>query len=102
MMPSRDPERGNPVSTVLARRLGGELLRLREGLGLRQVHAAEALTASVAKVAKMERGLVPMRDPDVRALCHLYGVDDERVVADLLRLAKLDRERRRARGCSPP
>ncbi|MGE7389836.1 DUF5753 domain-containing protein [Streptomyces sp. NPDC004126] len=97
-MPSRDPDRGTSVSTVLARRLGGELLRLREGLGLRQSHAAEALTASVAKVAKMERGLVPVRDPDIRALCHLYGVDDEDVIGGLIRLARLDRERRKARG----
>lgn len=91
-------DRGTSVSTVLGRRLGGELLRMREGLGLRQAAAAEALTASVPKVAKMERGLVPMRDPDIRALCHLYGVEDEEAVADLLRLARLDRERRRAKG----
>uniref|UniRef100_A0AAU2JU05 Helix-turn-helix domain-containing protein n=1 Tax=Streptomyces sp. NBC_00049 TaxID=2903617 RepID=A0AAU2JU05_9ACTN len=97
-MPNRDPDRGTSVSTVLGRRLGGELLRLREGCGLRQAHAAEALTASVAKVAKMERGLVPMRDPDVRSLCHLYGVDDEGVIAGLFQLARLDRERRKARG----
>ncbi|MEV7416002.1 helix-turn-helix transcriptional regulator [Streptomyces sp. NPDC089919] len=97
-MPGRNPDRGVSVSTVLGRRLGGELLRMREALGLRQAHAAEALTASVAKVAKMERGLVPMRDPDVRALCHLYGEDDDDVVDGLLALARLDRERRRARG----
>ncbi|MFI8101433.1 helix-turn-helix domain-containing protein [Streptomyces sp. NPDC086023] len=97
-MPSRNPDRGVSVSTVLGRRLGSELLGMREALGLRQVHAAEALTASVAKVAKMERGQVPMRDPDVRALCHLYGESDPEVVERLLGLARLDRERRRARG----
>lgn len=91
-------DRGISVSTVLGRRLGGELLRLREARGLRQAHAAEALTASVAKVAKMERGLVPMRDPDIRALCHLYGMDDEPAVARLLALAKTDRDRRKAKG----
>lgn len=92
------PERGTSVSTVLGRRLGGELLRMRETRGLRQAHAAEALTASVPKVAKMERGLVPMRDPDIRALCHLYGMDDSGTVTRLLSLAKLDRERRKAKG----
>ncbi|MGW1768152.1 helix-turn-helix domain-containing protein [Streptomyces sp. NPDC002073] len=97
-MPGRSPDRGVSVSTVLGRRLGGELLRMREALGLRQSHAAEALTASVAKVAKMERGLVPMRDPDVRALCHLYGEKDEAAVGRLLDLARLDRERRKAKG----
>ncbi|MFD7662451.1 helix-turn-helix domain-containing protein [Streptomyces sp. NPDC059788] len=92
------PERGTSVSTVLGRRLGGELLRMREARGLRQTHAAEALTASVPKVAKMERGLVPMRDPDIRALCHLYETDDAATLGRLLSLAKLDRERRKAKG----
>ena len=56
------------------------------------------LSASVAKVAKMERGWVPMRDPDVRALCELYGATDPKVVARLLGLAKTDRDRRKAKG----
>jgi transcriptional regulator with XRE-family HTH domain len=86
------------VSTVLGRRLGGELLRLREARGMRQPQAAEVLSASVAKVAKMERGWVPMRDPDIRALCDLYGVSDPQVVNRLLGLAKTDRDRRKAKG----
>ncbi|MFD4875279.1 helix-turn-helix domain-containing protein [Streptomyces sp. NPDC058420] len=97
-MAGRNPDRGVSVSTVLARRLGGELLRMREARGLRQTHAAEALSASVAKVAKMERGLVPIRDPDIRALCHLYGETAEPVTERLLTLARTDRERRKARG----
>lgn len=97
-MAGTNPDRGTSVSTVLGRRLGGELLRMREENELRQIHAAEALTASVAKVAKMERGLVPMRDPDVRALCHLYEESDANVVARLLDLAKADRDRRKAKG----
>ncbi|MQS07252.1 helix-turn-helix domain-containing protein [Streptomyces alkaliphilus] len=97
-MIERRANRGATVSTVLGRRLGGELLRLRENRNLKQPHAAEALSASVAKIAKMERGLVPMRDPDIRALCHLYGVEDEVRIQYLLRLARADRERRRAKG----
>ncbi|MGW3307005.1 helix-turn-helix domain-containing protein [Streptomyces sp. NPDC001073] len=97
-MAGRNPDRGVSVSTVLARRLGGELLGMREARGLRQTHAAEALSASVAKVAKMERGLVPIRDPDIRALCHLYGETHEPVIERLLTLARTDRERRKARG----
>ncbi|MFF3929531.1 helix-turn-helix domain-containing protein [Streptomyces hirsutus] len=97
-MAGRNPDRGITVSTVLARRLGGELLRMREGRGMRQSHAAEALSASVAKVAKMERGGVPIRDPDIRALCHLYGETDEVVIGKLLQLARTDRERRKASG----
>jgi transcriptional regulator with XRE-family HTH domain len=90
--------RGTSVSTVLGRRLGGELLRLRESRGMKQPQAAEVLSSSVAKVAKMERGWVPMRDPDVRALCDLYEVDDPKIVTRLLGLAKTDRDRRRAKG----
>jgi len=97
-MAGRNPDRGVSVSTVLARRLGGELLRMREVRGLRQAHAAEALSASVAKVAKMERGQVPIRDPDIRALCHLYGETAEPVIGRLLTLARTDRDRRKARG----
>ncbi|MEE1940618.1 helix-turn-helix transcriptional regulator [Streptomyces sp. TRM 70361] len=97
-MTDRRASRGATVSTVLGRRLGGELLRMREACGLRQPRAAEALTSSVAKVAKMERGLVPIRDPDIRALCHLYGVRDEATVDRLLKLAKADRDRRKAKG----
>ncbi|MFM9611610.1 helix-turn-helix domain-containing protein [Streptomyces niveiscabiei] len=86
------------ASTVLARKLGGELLRLREAAGLTQPQAAGALSATAAKVAKMERGWVPIREPDVRALCKLYGVEDEAVVERLLAIAKADRERRKAKG----
>ncbi|WP_037887261.1 helix-turn-helix transcriptional regulator [Streptomyces sp. NRRL S-87] len=89
---------GNRVSTVLARRLGGELLRLRDAAGLNQHHAAQALSSGAAKIAKMERGWVPFRDPDVRALCALYGETDEVAIDRLLALARLDRERRKAKG----
>ncbi|WP_308315323.1 helix-turn-helix transcriptional regulator [Streptomyces sp. ISL-100] len=89
---------GNRVSTVLARKLGGELLRLRDSAGLTQPQAAAALSATAAKVAKMERGWVPFRDPDILALCQLYGVDDSKTVDSLLHIAKLDRERRKAKG----
>ncbi|MFD7002364.1 DUF5753 domain-containing protein [Streptomyces mirabilis] len=90
--------RGNRVSTVLARKLGGELLTLRDTAGLTQPQAAEALSATAAKVAKMERGWVPFRDPDIQILCDLYGVTDPKVVERLLNLAKADRGRRKAKG----
>jgi transcriptional regulator with XRE-family HTH domain len=89
---------GNSTSSVLGRRLGGELLKLRTAAGLTQPQAAKVLTASTAKVAKMERGWVPIRDPDIRALCELYGVNDPGVVSSLLELAQVDRERRKSKG----
>lgn len=97
-MAAEQASRGSRVSTVLGRKLGGELLRLRDAAGFTQPQSAEALTATAAKVAKMERGWVPFRDPDIRALCDLYGVDDSATLARLLNLAKADRERRKAKG----
>ncbi|MFE3828895.1 helix-turn-helix domain-containing protein [Streptomyces sp. NPDC059092] len=97
-MTERRGSSANRLSTVLARQLGSQLLAFRDAAGLNQSAAAEVLSAQAAKVAKMERGWVPFRDPDIIALCKLYGVEDEAVVASLIRLAKLDRERRRAKG----
>lgn len=71
---------------------------MREEAGLTQPQAAEALSATAAKVAKMERGWVPFRDPDLRILCELYGVTEGKAVERLLHLAKTDRERRKAKG----
>ncbi|MGZ2362160.1 helix-turn-helix domain-containing protein [Streptomyces sp. 372A] len=89
---------GNRVSTVLGRRLGGELQRLRVAAGKTQREAAEVLSATQTKVVKMESGWVPMRDPDIRALCAFYGADVPRLTAQLLELAKTDRERRKVKG----
>ncbi|MEV6170288.1 helix-turn-helix transcriptional regulator [Streptomyces sp. NPDC051954] len=97
-MTATRPTQGNSTSTVLGRRLGGELTKLRTAAGLNQTQAGKALTASTTKVAKMEGGWVPMRDPDIRALCELYGVHDPGMVGGLLELAKIDRERRKAKG----
>lgn len=92
------PMSGNSTSSVLGRRLGGELLRLRTRAGLTQTDAAKVLSSSITKITKMERGWVPMRDPDIRALCELYGVRDPHTVGGLLELARIDRERRKAKG----
>lgn len=89
---------GNRVSTVLGRKLGSELLRLRDASGKTQHQAAEVINATNSKIVKMERGWVPMRDPDIRALCELYGLEDRDALVRLLELAKLDRERRKAKG----
>ncbi|GLV77448.1 helix-turn-helix domain-containing protein [Streptomyces hygroscopicus] len=97
-MAEEQSAQGNRVSTVLGRKLGGELLRLRTAAGLTQGQAANAITASTGKVAKMESGWVPMREPDIRALCELYGASDPEIVGPLLELARIDRERRKAKG----
>ncbi|MDX3455630.1 helix-turn-helix transcriptional regulator [Streptomyces sp. ME02-8801-2C] len=89
---------GNRASTVLGRKLGAELLRLRDAAGKTQQQAAESINATGTKIVKMERGWVPMRDPDIRVLCEFYGLEDPKSLARLLSLARLDRERRKAKG----
>ncbi|EST22113.1 hypothetical protein N566_26845 [Streptomycetaceae bacterium MP113-05] len=83
---------------MLGRRLGGELLRLRDVAGKTQQQAADVLNATGTKIVKMERGAVPMRDLDVRALCEFYGAGGDETVARLVGLAKADRDRRKAKG----
>ncbi|MFJ8504636.1 helix-turn-helix domain-containing protein [Streptomyces avermitilis] len=95
---TRTSQLGNRTSTVLGRRLGAELLRLRDAAGKTQQQAADVISATNSKIVKMERGWVPMRDPDIRALCEFYALDDRKAVARLLDLARLDRERRKAKG----
>ncbi|MEN2419095.1 helix-turn-helix transcriptional regulator [Streptomyces rimosus] len=89
---------GNRTSTVLGRRLGGELTKHRLAAGLTQGQAAKVISASTGKIARMESGWVPMRDPDIRILCELYEVSDPAAVGGLLELARVDRERRKAKG----
>ncbi|MGW2510819.1 helix-turn-helix domain-containing protein [Streptomyces scopuliridis] len=81
----------------MGRRLGRELLRLRVASGKTQQQAAGVINATNSKIVKMEQGWVPMRDPDIRTLCDLYGADPQ-AIGRLLELARLDRERRKAKG----
>jgi transcriptional regulator with XRE-family HTH domain len=66
---------GNP--TVLRRRLGAELRRLREAAGLTIDQVADALEFSPSKVSRMERARVGALPRDVGALAQLYGIDQE-------------------------
>lgn len=73
-------------------------MRLRVASGKSRPDAANALSAHQTKLVKMESGWVPMRDPDIRALCEFYGLADKTLLQELLDLARLDRERRKAKG----
>ncbi|MEV5600072.1 helix-turn-helix transcriptional regulator [Streptomyces sp. NPDC052299] len=95
---NRATQLGNRSSTVLGRRLGSELLRLRDASGKTQQQAAQVISATNSKIVKMERGWVPMRDPDIRTLCEFYGLTDAKLIGRLLEVARLDRERRKAKG----
>ncbi|MFD8590487.1 helix-turn-helix domain-containing protein [Streptomyces sp. NPDC059637] len=97
-MPHRQAPAGR-MSTVLGRKLGGELHRLRDTSGLSQPQAAAALTATQTKIAKIERGVSPVREPDLHTLCDLYGVARNSPLRNrFLALAHADRQRRRASG----
>ncbi|MFD3646257.1 helix-turn-helix domain-containing protein [Streptomyces cyaneofuscatus] len=95
---NRATPQGNRSSTVLGRRLGSDLLRLRDASGKTQQQAAQVISATNSKIVKMERGWVPMRDPDIRTLCEFYGLEDPEQVGKLLEVARVDRERRKAKG----
>ena len=68
------------VGSVIARRqLGRELRAFREATGRTRedVTNRHAGIASLAKLARIEQGLVSIRPGDVREMCLLYGVDPE-------------------------
>ena len=66
-----------PVSgpTVVRRQLGRKLQRLREASGKTIVEIEAARIASRTKIWRIERGQVPVKVPDVWALCRFYGAD---------------------------
>ncbi|MEU5905945.1 helix-turn-helix transcriptional regulator [Micromonospora sp. NPDC047467] len=72
-------------STVPRRQLGRLLTQLREDASVTLEAAAEALDCSRQKVWRIEKGLVPVRVVDARAMCALYRVpeDMKEIVAGL-------------------
>ncbi|GAB2964785.1 helix-turn-helix transcriptional regulator [Micromonospora polyrhachis] len=64
-------------STVPRRQLGRLLTQLREEAAVTLDAAAEELDCSRQKIWRIEKGLVPARVIDVRALCTRYGVAEE-------------------------
>jgi transcriptional regulator with XRE-family HTH domain len=73
-------------TTVVRRQLGRRLERLREAAGVTAVDVEKAHIASRTKVWRIESGLVPVKVPDVQALCRLYGASAEETEA-LTRMA---------------
>src|SRR5256885_14645634 len=72
--------------TVVRRQLGRRLRRLREVANKTERDLEEANLLSRAKLWRIETGRTPVKVPDVRALCWLYGVD-ERTTEALVALA---------------
>ncbi|MFF1414223.1 helix-turn-helix domain-containing protein [Streptomyces sp. NPDC058289] len=73
--------------TVSRRRLGSELRRLRETSGMTTQQVAERLLISQPKISLLENGRRLIKPRDVRDLCGLYGVQDQRRVDHLMQLA---------------
>ncbi|GAA1550011.1 helix-turn-helix transcriptional regulator [Actinomadura kijaniata] len=72
--------------TVRRRRLGAELRRLRERMGLTAEEIATRLDWSPSKLSRIENARIGVRVSDVRLLLELYEVD-ERHMGELLALA---------------
>jgi transcriptional regulator with XRE-family HTH domain len=64
-------------SVVVRRQLGRKLHQLRLASGKKVTDVAEAGIASKAKMSRIEAGTTPVKMPDIRALCWLYGADTE-------------------------
>ena len=64
-------------STVVRRQLGRRLRRLREDAGKTAADVQAAKLTSAAKLWRIEGGKTPVKVPDIRALCWLYGADEQ-------------------------
>jgi len=82
----------NVNPTVRRRRLGQELRRLREQKGLTAEEVAERLLVSQSKISRLENGRRSISQRDVRDLCGVYEVEDQRMVDSLMEMAKDSRQ----------
>ncbi|GGK11727.1 transcriptional regulator [Streptomyces camponoticapitis] len=78
--------------TVRRRRLGQELRRLREVKGMTAEEVAERLLVSQSKISRLENGRRSISQRDVRDLCGVYEVEDNRIVDSLMQMAKDSRQ----------
>lgn len=74
--------------TVRKRRLGSELRRLREAVGLKLEDVAVRTSLPAAKVSRVETARFGIKPDDLSALLDLYGVDDADKRAALHSLAR--------------
>ncbi|WP_377269843.1 helix-turn-helix domain-containing protein [Peterkaempfera sp. SMS 1(5)a] len=79
--------------TVRRRRLGAELRRLREQKGMTAEEVAGRLMVSQSKISRLENGRRSISQRDVRDLCEVYGVEDERMRESLMAMARESRQR---------
>ncbi|MBD0709393.1 MULTISPECIES: helix-turn-helix domain-containing protein [unclassified Streptomyces] len=82
----------NVNPTVRRRRLGQELRRLRESKNMTAEQVADRLLVSQSKISRLENGRRSISQRDVRDLCGVYEVEDERMVDSLMQMAKDSRQ----------
>jgi transcriptional regulator with XRE-family HTH domain len=82
------------LSTVAGRRrLSAAIKRAREERGLTQHDVAAVMEWSLSKIIRVESGSVGVSTTDLRALLAHYDVVDDKVVAELMELARAGRRR---------
>ncbi|MFH8339988.1 helix-turn-helix domain-containing protein [Streptomyces sp. AM6-12] len=82
----------NVNPTVRRRRLGQELRKLREQRNMTAEEVAERLLVSQSKISRLENGRRSISQRDVRDLCGVYEVEDQRVVDSLMEMARDSRQ----------
>ena len=82
----------NVNPTVRRRRLGQELRRLREMKNMTAEEVADRLLVSQSKISRLENGRRSISQRDVRDLCGVYEVEDNRIVESLMQMAKESRQ----------
>lgn len=82
----------NVNPTVRRRRLGQELRRLREEKNMTAEQVAERLLVSQSKISRLENGRRSISQRDVRDLCGVYEVADQRMIDSLMEMAKDSRQ----------
>ena len=84
------PGRSKIIETpeVMRRRLRVSLRQAREAVPLTQQAAADALDWSVSKIIRIEQGAVGITPIDLRALLSVYEVADEKLITELVELAR--------------
>uniref|UniRef100_A0AAU3I7V2 Helix-turn-helix domain-containing protein n=1 Tax=Streptomyces sp. NBC_01393 TaxID=2903851 RepID=A0AAU3I7V2_9ACTN len=78
--------------TVLKRRLGAELRKMRHGKSLTALQVADSFGWSESKVSRIESGKSPLSDQDAKKLLGMYGVEDPEEVKQFVNLVRRSRQ----------
>ncbi|TQS25832.1 helix-turn-helix transcriptional regulator [Microbispora sp. KK1-11] len=78
--------------TLRRRQLASRLRELRHATGMTVDQVAQELLCSPAKISRMETGQRGVSQRDVRDLCRIYGVSDDKLVTQLMTLARESRQ----------